>query len=423
MFNIKKDNLAAVIFGIFGSVFLFFFVLKFTSTNTFDKFLSPLAMLQPLQPLKEGKAGKVVFGYLPYWNANKTDSIDFNVLTTLAYFDLKATADGTIDRNDQGYQSFQSRQMTQVFKKAHAEGTRVVATITMMDGSDIESFLDNPDAQSRLVKEATSLVEDRGIDGINLDFEYFGSAGPSYRPKFTAFVDSLTQKMHATVPGSRVSVALYASVKIAPRIYDLGAIAAASDEIFMMAYDFATLSSEVAMPTAPLYGHSKNKWWYDVSTAVEDFLTVMPPEKLILGNPYYGLNFPVVQPEVKAATLSAYWGGAEHVTYAADKESITPEMQGVTQYKTGWDDDAKVGWKAYYKPSTGVWRMSFSEDRRSLGAKYDFALSKNLGGVGIWALGNDGNNPELWDLIREKFGLKLADNSVINKIIREADHS
>jgi spore germination protein YaaH len=65
--------------------------------------------------------------------------------------------------------------------------------------------------------------------------------------------------------------------------------------------------------------------------------------------------------------------------------------------------------------------MSFEEDTRSLGAKYDFALSKNLAGVGVWALGNDGDNPELWDLLKQKFGLKLADNSVINKIIHEGD--
>jgi spore germination protein len=311
--------------------------------------------------------------------------------------------------------------MTQLFKKAHAQGTRVVTTLTMMDGTDIQNFLDSPSAQKQLVNETTKLVRDRGIDGVNVDFEYFGGAGPEYKPKFSSFINSLTTQMHQVVPGSKVSVSLYASVVQSPRIYNLKDISNSSDQIVMMAYDFATLSSEEAIPTAPLYGHNKGKWWYDVSSAVDDFLTQMPASKLVMANPYYNLNFPVVQPEIKAATLSAYWGGAEHMTYAADKESIKPDMAGVTKFVTGWDDDAKVGWKAYYMPSTGTWRMSFEEDTRSLGAKYDFALSKNLAGVGVWALGNDGDNPELWDLLKQKFGLKLADNSVINKIIHEGD--
>ena len=35
--------------------------------------------------------------------------------------------------------------------------------------------------------------------------------------------------------------------------------------------------------------------------------------------------------------------------------------------------------------------------------KYDFAISKNLKGVGMWALGYDEHHPELWDLLRTKF--------------------
>lgn len=422
MILFNKNNIAATALGFLLSIFLFVVIIKGTTGNKLDKFLSPLAMtFQPLRPLKDAKDGKEVFGFLPSWNVNKSKNINFDVLTTLAYFDIKVNADGSLVEDD-SYQTFESGQMTQLFKKAHSQGTRVVTTLTMMDGSDIQNFLDDSTAQKTLVDQTTNLVKSRGIDGVNVDFEYFGGAGPEYKSKFTSFINSLTTEMHNTVPGSKVSVSLYASVVKAPRIYNLKDIASSSDQIVMMAYDFATLSSEEAIPTAPLYGHNKGKWWYDVSSAVEDFLTQMPASKLVMANPYYNLNFPVVQPEIKAATLSAYWGGAEHMTYAADKENVKPDMDGVTKFVTGWDDDAKVGWKAYYSPSTGVWRMSFEEDARSLGAKYDFALSKNLAGVGVWALGNDGNNPELWDLLKQKFGLKLADNSVINRIIRDGEH-
>jgi chitinase len=415
MFIHKKDTIIAIVLGFLWSITIFGFTLK---GSQIEQILSPIAMsLQPLQPLKEGKPGKEIFGYLPYWNQNKTASIDFDVLTTLAYFDLKANADGMIIKNDDGYATFKSRAMTNLFKKAHNNGTRVVATVTMMNASEILAFLDNPEAQDRLVKESVDLVKKRGIDGINVDIEYFGGAGPSYQPKFTRFVKNLTTEMHAAVPGSRVSVALYASVARSPRIFDLSSIADSVDQVFMMAYDYTMASSDYAMPTAPLYGYKQGLVWYDVSTAVDEFLQLMPADKLILGNPWYNLNFPVVSPQVKAPTIPGVAG--ETLTYSADKNIVKPDMEGITDYVSGWDSVMKVSWKAYYRASTGMWRMSFTEDTRAQGEKYDFALSRKLAGVGFWALGNEGESPEVWALLKDKFGIKLTDNTVINKSIRE----
>jgi spore germination protein YaaH len=422
MFFKKKDYITAVALGLIWSFILFAIVIKSTTTTTISQLLSPIAMtFQPLQPLKEAKQGKEIFGFLPNWNLNKADNIDYSALTTLAYFDLKATGDGEIMKDDSGYTMFKSRQATNIFKKAHANGTKVVATVTIMEGSEIERFLDNPDAQDNLVSETVNLVKNRGIDGVNLDLEYFGGAGSSYQPKFTRFVDQMTQQMHAAVPGSEVSVSLYASVVKSPRIYNLKDIADHSDKIFMMAYDFATVSTDYAMPTAPLYGHASGKFWYDVSTAVEDFLTEMPANKLVLGIPYYNLSLPVVQPEMKAATTSAYTGGAQTMTYAALKRVDESVAQDATQVINGWDEETKTAWKAYYIPGQG-WTMNFIEDTRTLSAKYDFANAKGLAGVGFWALGNEGNDNNLWTLIKEKFGTKLADNDVINKIIKGEDN-
>ncbi|MDD3662208.1 MAG: hypothetical protein PHG63_04050, partial [Candidatus Dojkabacteria bacterium] len=37
------------------------------------------------------------------------------------------------------------------------------------------------------------------------------------------------------------------------------------------------------------------------------------------------------------------------------------------------------------------------------GAKYDFVLGRNLGGIGIWALGYDNGRSELWSTLQSKF--------------------
>ena len=194
-----------------------------------------------------------------------------------------------------------------------------------------------------------------------------------------------------------------------------------TDGIFMMGYDFAVSSSEIAMPTAPLGGYKEGKYWYDISTAVDDFLTVMPADKLILGTPWYGLNFEVYEPSFKAETVSWYYLGRQGIiqTYNNVKEHVHPNRSDATAYKTGWDDVGQVGWKAYYMPATDTWRMVYMDDPRSLGAKYDLAKEKGLLGVGIWAIGFEGNSTEMWDIIRQKFGTKIADIRISEKPIYE----
>lgn len=178
------------------------------------------------------------------------------------------------------------------------------------------------------------------------------------------------------------------------KLYDIKELSKVSDGIFMMAYDFAVKGSDNAIPTAPLYGHKEGKYWYDVSTAVEDFLKLMPANKLVLGVPWYGYEYPVSEPMVNASTDTGYsywykywtspWYWVWRKAYYRPPtivQTYATSINEVTAEKSGWDNHGKVGWKAYKED--GSWRMFFMEDTRSLGAKYDFAKAKNLGGVGI----------------------------------------
>ncbi|MBI4036847.1 glycoside hydrolase family 18 protein [Candidatus Daviesbacteria bacterium] len=360
------------------------------------------------------KSNKEVFGFAPYWTLGKLDNVDFNTLTTLAYFGVSVEGNGDLNKYDPGYQAFQSREATNLFRKAHQHGTRVVLTLTQMNNMPILDLMDNPASQTNLISQAISEVQGRGIDGINVDFEYQGDPGQDYRDKFSEFVRQLTNQMHQANPNSKVTVSVYAASVKDPKIYDVGKLAKVSDGIFMMAYDFANAGADQAMPTDPLYGHKEGKYWYDISSAVEDFLAQMPANKLILGLPWYGYNYPVYSPEVLAPT---WYGQSTAQTYKAAIDNISSDQPGLADYREGWDNLGQVGWKAYLPESTGVWRMIFLEDPKSLGLKYDFAMSKNLAGIGIWALGFDEGRGELWHVLRDKFGIKLADNSALVRTV------
>ncbi|KKR80178.1 MAG: Glycosyl hydrolase, family 18 [Candidatus Daviesbacteria bacterium GW2011_GWA1_41_61] len=380
---------------------------------------SLVTMMTPLHPLTEDKSAKEVFGFAPFWTIDKLAGVDFEVLTTLAYFGIPVLGDGNLDRGDPGYTTFKSKKATDIFKRAHVFGTRVVLTLTQMNNGQILALLDNPEAQANATFQAVEEVKKRGIDGINVDFEYNGDPGEDYRQKFTNFVADLADQMHRYNPSSKVTVSVYAASVKDPKIYDITALSSASDGIFMMAYDFALAGSDTAMPTSPLYGYKEGHYWYDVSTAVEDFLSLMPSSKLILGVPWYGYNYVVYQPEIKASTRPSWtWRGRPATqTYAVALENVRPDRADISDFQTGWDDLGQVGWKAYYLPDAGTWRMIFLEDPESLGLKYDFAKNKNLAGVGMWALGFEDGRTELWAVLRDKFGPKVADHSLIGKVI------
>jgi spore germination protein len=414
----------------FGTVSLSLLCLLFIFASgngkALDQIISPIiATLNPLRPLGEGKKGNEVFGFAPYWTINKLDNVDFTTLTTFAYFGVEIGADGNLVKDDQGYETFHSSKATEIFRKAHDHGTRVVLTLTLMDNATIKEFLADPQARERAISQAIDEVKNRGIDGVNIDIEYSGNPGSQARDNFSVFVKDMTTAMHTEIPESQVTVSVYASSAIGSKLYDIASIGATSDAVFMMAYDFATSGSDHVIPTSPLYGHKEGKYWYDVSTAVEDFLKVMPADKLILGLPWYGYNYPVSKPGVKVEKYQGYSyyyyanrrrylahfrPSANAQTYAAANEDEPAEM-------TGWDDAGKVGWRAYQ--TDGIWRMIFLDDEKSLALKYQFAKEKNLGGVGMWALGFDNGRDELWSLLKREFGEKLADNRIVTRQIQE----
>lgn len=391
-----------------------------------ERLISPLVtQLTPLTPLTETKSSREVFGFAPYWNINKLSNVDFKILTTLAYFGVEVNEDGSLVKDDPGYETFKSPKATSLFKKAHTAGTRVVLTLTQMRNGPILALMDSDEAQNRLIEESVSLVRQRGIDGINVDLEFAGDPGDSYRARFSRFVGNLTQRMHREVPGSHVTVSVYASAVKEPKIYDIASLGRVSDGIFMMAYDFAVAGSDNAIPTAPLNGHENGTYWYDIATAVADFLRFMPSEKLILGVPYYGYNYLVYEPNVKAETRPSYsWRGTPaSQTYSVVQDKFRSTPEGVGEVIRGWDNNGKVGYIAYYVPDTDTWRMIFMEDTRSLSIKYDFAKEKSLGGVGIWALGNDEGKTELWALLKEKFGAKqvASNNRLLMKTVNDIE--
>jgi spore germination protein YaaH len=422
----SQINRSTVFASLLGFICTLLFIIFSGFPQKAQKVISPLAAnMYGIEPLTQSKSNHEVYGFLPHWQLNTVKNIDFNVLTTLAYFDIKIDSAGNIITDDPGYQLFKSNRASALFKEAHNHGTRVALTITQMNPPDIETLMDDQVGQANAIEQVVKLIQDRGIDDLNIDVEYGSNPGQAKRDQFTFFVENFNKAMHSVNPNSKVTVSVYASAIKDPKIYDIAALGKVTDSIFIMAYDYTSIGSDYALPTAPLTGYKKVRSnekdgvWYDVATAVKDFTTQIPANKIILGTPLYGLDFVVDKPEMKAETLP-YWSGTPKIrqlSYA--QEDITPTMPGIDAFKSGFDTETKTAWKAYRLAGSNTWRFLVYDDIKSLGVKYEFAKSSNLLGVGMWALGFEDGNKDFWNLLRDKFGVKLADNNVLFKTIRD----
>lgn len=329
---------------------------------------------QPAPPSLAGSAplgSHEVFGYAPYWTLPEAQGFDVQDLTTLAYFSIGVNGDGSLDESGPGWNGYQSQDLVDLINRAHAAGDRVVLAVTCFDQSALDRLTSDPTAPARLSAALIAAVQAKSMDGVNLDFEGLGSHD---RAGLTALVTQVSAAVHAANPHWQVSVATYASAATdTAGFYDVAAMAPAVDAFFVMAYDMN--SKSVPSATSPLFGPGATD-----ASVVEGFLSVVPASKVILGLPYYGYDWPTTNGTIPATAT----GGESPLSYSAIKTAGHPSY---------WDPVTSTPWTSYKVGDQ--WHVTYYDDPTSMALKAQLANYFHLAGVGIWALGMDGNDPAM----------------------------
>ena len=332
---------------------------------------------------------RTVFGYHPYWMGTAWQNYNYNLISTIAYFSAEATSTG-------GLSDLHGWPVTGLINTAHANGVDVVLCVTLFNNSDLTTLLCNATYRQNLIDNLLTQVQAGNADGINVDFESFPA---SQKQNMVQFITDLTNTFHTEIPGSQVTLAT-------PAVdwndgWDYNALATISDGLFIMGYDYYYSGSSSTGPNSPLTGNG-----YSISWTVNDYLnkTNNQAEKLIIGYPYFGFEWPATSSSAGAPTTDT--GTAKF--YA--------EMEGnALSYGKLWHESSQTPWYRYQNPN---WVQGWYDDSLSLSLKYDFAINNNLLGIGIWALGYDGTNPELWDLLSAKFGASAPPTRPTRLIIK-----
>ena len=350
----------------------------------------------PLQTKQVKNLSKIVFGFLPYWqyDIGAHFNMHYDLLTHLAVFDFQASSTGAITNPS-------NWPWTDAINAAHFEGTKVIMVVTNFTAPEIHTLLTNNTSTNNLFNNIKNTITNYQLDGVNIDFELIDSSDRG--AVLNGFMLDLTNYIHTNLPGKEVS---FDSPAVNWGGWNFNELTQSVDYLIIMGYDYngswSSSTGAVAPLTHPSGGICVTKTINDdYGVPLSNF-----PEKLILGVPYYGKHWKTSS-NLAGATVLSYIGSTVY------KNTVT---QANTYGGNIWNTDSQTPW---YTWQSGGWNQVWADNVESLSLKYNLALNKNLGGIGIWALNYDGNRSELWDLIDTKFNSSLAvDDSFIKRQIK-----
>ena len=329
----------------------------------------------PLQPRMKSLY-KTVYGFLPYWQLSSYTLIHWDLISHLAAFGIELDGNGNVT-NRHGWVS----NWAAVIDSAHAHGVHVHLVIIIFNSDNIHSILTNPTARQNAINTIKNEVLNGQVEGANLDLEVPYS---SDRNALNNFVTMLHDTLQAH--GKELTICVTA-VNWNDR-FDVATLAANTEGLFIMGYDYFWSGSGTAGPVSPLTGYT-----YNVTSTVNYYVANSNghPEKIILGVPYYGYKWPTYSDAPGSATR----GRGRAVFY----QQAISEAQS---YGLLWDDYSQTPWYKYYVTGDG-WYQTWFDNDSSLGLKWDLVNNANIQGTGMWALTYDGTRSELWNELARHF--------------------
>lgn len=382
-------SILSIIFVFFSSIFAQYTSIHQYENEFYNRNSSPVSNIKNLQYKTSSslKLNKIVFGYLPYWEyyAGTHKNIRYDLLTHLAVFSYEADSLGNLI-DPLGWP------WNDVISMAKTNNVKLILTVTNFDGNSINKLITNSSSKLKFFSNLLQKVKAYDFHGVNIDFENVNKTDRN----------TVISNFFSELRNFFLQMSLNIEISFASPIvnwggWDFSLISKHIDLFFIMGYDFYGSWSSTTGPSAPLIGGN-----FNITRSLSfDYYTVLltNPEKLVLGVPYYG-NF---------------WRTKSPNPYVAGSGSKTKRYrQTISEYdgkEKIWDITTNTPWIRWQDTT---WNQIWYDDEKSLGMKYDLAISKKIAGIGIWALGYDDGRTELWKLIENKFATV---SSVQNEVI------
>ena len=322
---------------------------------------------------------KVVYGWHPYWVGSVYQNYNWDLLSHFSFFSYEVNPVDGQALTTHGWSTSSA-----VNAALNSGNTKVTLTVTLF--SDHSTFFNNPSAQQTLISNLINLVQSRGAHGVNIDIEGLPSA---YKTDFANFMVDLCLQMHSAIPDSEVSTVLYAVDW--NNVFDFSIMEPYVDHYIVMGYAYYYQGSSSAGPCDPLY-HFGSTYNYSISKTTSYYLDKgCPKEKLIMGLPYYGYQWPTSSLTIPSSTTGS--GSAKTYRQVKDNSSGNYSISNHLFDQESYTD--------VYAFNDGGNYQCFLTEEEGFSKRLAHVNQSGIGGIGIWALGYDDGYNEFWNSIEE----------------------
>lgn len=335
----------------------------------------PLSPLASPQLVSEGGPASPInlvrYGFLPYWNLQYLDDIDFSRLTHLSYFALTSDAQGNIITDDLGFKRFLAN-YSLLSSIATKNILHLDVVIKTSDDQSLFNLLNSPEAQKNLLSQLSPLVSRYDLDGLNIDFEPTTATDAATITGFTNFIKQLKVENSKL----KITVDIYPSAAVSLKLWDLAALKNDVDYFIIMAYDYYQTSAPVSGPVSPLYP-AKADDRHAIVKNVAQLTRLVPSQQLILGLPLYGYEWSTENDSMGSTTTGL--GQLATLRRIAQLITSNPAIQSY------WNPVTLTPWITYMVGNQT--RQIHYDNNYSRAVKTQFARDAGLAGIAYWALG------------------------------------
>lgn len=331
-----------------------------------------------------------VFGWHPYWMGSAWESYPFELLSTISYFSYK------LDPNTGSYtnpKQMNEWRTTAMIDSAKLKKTKVLLTVSSHGYTNNNSFLGDQAKWSVLIDSVSKLLLDRDADGVDINFENLPYLK---RGSFNRFIEELRKRLNQKFGTKTPLISLTLPAVDSREIFDIQDLQKFVDLFVIMGYDYNT-GPQLQGAVAPLIPfETKN---ISLNNTLKYYLEAgIDPSKTVLALPYYGSMWEGTLGE-GGSTSSMF---ERKVTYREVRSIFNDEFVTKNNLSPILEKNSMTNYFNITYPDNTTKEVWFDDDY-TLGKKYDFAITNQLKGIGIWALGYDNGYNELWDVIETKF--------------------
>ena len=272
---------------------------------------------------------------------------------------------------------------------------------------------------------AIDFMVTHGFDGIDIDWEYPVAGGegdnvnrPEDKRNYTLLMRELREQLDVLERENGRDYWLSIAAPAGPfnmQNLEIAQLAQTLDWINLMSYDLSGAWDPITGHNSALYDQAANPAHDDLNldAAVNAYLGAgTPPDKLVVGVPFYGRVFGDVGSEnnglyqADGQNVTGTLGENGYLAYWDISANFLNDLSGFTRH---WDSEGQVP----YLYNEELRQFVTYEDVESAKLKASYIRDKGLGGAMIWELSTDSEEHELLDAV---FQLLSQTDSEINLI-------